>query len=234
MERSGSSIRIIDKQEPLVDVKKYCSGIVIDIGKERLKIEKTAYLRRSVAKMLGFAKRALPDGMNFIIGDAWRPPYIQTKIYFGFIERFGKKHPNWDRKKILEEVNKYVAPSKGIDASGHMSGGAIDLRIIDKNGNKVPMKRKKLSYQQNALSDQKLLPVYIRKNREILFFAMKNAGFSNYPKEYWHWSYGDYFWAKRNGKNRAFYGTVDKFQEIYNSKPCPCGSGMRYGECHIR
>jgi len=77
-----------------------------------------------------------------------------------------------------------VAPWKGIDASGHMTGGALDLRLIDKKGRKIPMKCRKLTYQQNALPNPKLLPTYIRNNRKILFSAMEKAGFSNCSNEY--------------------------------------------------
>ncbi|MBI3671473.1 dipeptidase, partial [Candidatus Azambacteria bacterium] len=44
------------------------------------------------------------------------------------------------------------------------------------------------------------------KNREIMFKVLRGAGLSNYPKEFWHWSYGDVWWAKRNKKKIAIYG----------------------------
>jgi zinc D-Ala-D-Ala dipeptidase len=62
----------------------------------------------------------------------------------------------------------------------------------------------------SAKSFQEKLPQYIQKNRSIMFTALKKAGFSNYPKEYWHWSYGDIWWAKRNKKKTAIYGVIEK------------------------
>jgi D-alanyl-D-alanine dipeptidase len=38
---------------------------------------------------------------------------------------------------------------------------------------------------------------------------MSRAGFTNYPKEYWHWSYGDVMWAELNNKNTAIYGVIE-------------------------
>lgn len=217
-------IKIKDNQEPLVDIKKYCPGVVVALGKKRMVVEKTAYLRKDVAEMLKKAQGCLPKGVNFIIGDAWRPAYVQTEIYFNFIRRFKKKHPKWSRQRIIQEVEKYVAPWKGSGASGHMTGGAVDLRLVDRRGHKIPMKNRRLGYQENALSIQKKLPGYIQKNREILFEAMRKAGFSNYPKEYWHWSYGDYYWAKRNSKPFAIYGPVGDHRNLYENKPCSCGA----------
>lgn len=227
-----SEIRIKDNREPLVDIKKYCPGIKINLGKERMRFEKTAYVRKKVAEMLRTAQKNLPNGMNFIINDAWRSAYVQARIYFGFIERFKKMHPKWTERKIIKEVEEYVADWKGIASSGHMSGGAVDIRLVDKYGHKIPMKKRGLTYQQNALSDQKLLPAYIRKNREIMFSALQKGGLSNYPKEYWHWSYGDYQWAKRNGKKTAIYGTISDVKGLYSKKMCPCGSLEKFIMCH--
>jgi len=228
----NSEIKIKDNHEPLVDIKKYCPGIKINLGRDRMKIEKTAYLRRTVAEMLRIAQKNLPKGMNFIINDAWRPQYIQAEIYFNFIKRFQKMHPKWTRGRIIKEVEEYVADWKGVASSGHMSGGAVDIRVVDRRGHKIPMKKRGLTYQQNALSDQKLLPTYIQKNREIMFSALRGSGLSNYPKEYWHWSYGDYQWAKRNKKKTALYGTISDVMGLYSKKVCPCGQNKKFIMCH--
>lgn len=201
-------IEIKESGEPLVDIKKVCPGLVIDLGARRMKKEKTARLRKTVAKMLCKAKSHLPKGYTFVIGDAWRPQYVQKNIYNDFVKKFRKKYPRWSKEKIQGEVQKYVASYRiGKFSSGHMTGGAIDLRLM-KNGRKVPMKSSKLSYQENAKSFQPKLPVHIQKNRQIMFNALTKAGFSNYPKEYWHWSYGDIWWARRNKKEYAIYGAV--------------------------
>jgi len=202
-------IIIKECREPLVDLKKYCPGVMIDLASWRKKKEKTAYLRRSVVKMVNKAKSFLPKGMTFIIGDAWRPQYVQQQIYQEFVRSFTKKYPAWSKTRIIKEVDKYVAPATGKFASGHMTGGAVDIRLI-KNGKKVPMKSRKLTYQENALFAQSKLPSYIKKNREIMFRALLKAGLSNYHKEYWHWSYGDIQWAQRNKKKVAIYGVITK------------------------
>ncbi len=136
--------------------------------------------------------------MTFIIESAWRPQYLQKKIFQQFEKRF-----------TIKEAGKYVAPFKGRYASGHMTGGAVDLRLW-RNGRKVPMKSSKLTYQENAKSFQPKLPSYIQKNRQTMFNALRKAGLSNFSREFWHWSYGDIWWAKRNKKKIAIYGVVNK------------------------
>lgn len=205
-------IKINECGEKLVDIKKLCPNFVIDLDKKRMEKEKTAYLRKSVIEMLKKAEIFLSKGMTFIIGDAWRPHYIQEEILRKFAKRFAREHPDWSKERVKKEVEKYAAPAKGSRVFGHMTGGAVDLRLW-KNGRKVPMKSKKLSYQENAKSDQPKLQKYILRNRKILFDALSRAGLSNYPKEYWHWSYGDIWWAKRNKKKVAIYGLILKLKK---------------------
>lgn len=191
----------------MVDIKKLCPDLIIDLGSSRARKEKKAYLRKTVAEMVCQAKSHLPEGMTFIIGDAWRLQYIQEEIFQWFVKDFIKKYPSWSKSKIIKEAEKYVAPFEGKYASGHMTGGAVDLRLW-KNNRKVPMKSSKLTYQENAKLFQSKLPAYIQKNRQIMFNALQKAGLSNYPKEFWHWSHGDIQWARRNKKKVAIYGVV--------------------------
>ena len=38
---------------------------------------------------------------------------------------------------------------------------------------------------------------------------MSSTGLTNYPSEYWHWSYGDQGWAYRGGHPAALYGMIE-------------------------
>lgn len=217
--------------EPLVDITKYCPGVVLAIESERVAVEKTAYARLTVAKKLGEAQKLLPKGYRFIVRDAWRPAFIQTEIYFQFIERFTKKYPTWSKARIIKEVEKYVAPWKGKWASGHMVGAAIDLRIVDAQGRRLPMRSTKLTYQENAAPDHPKLPTRQKNNRALLRKVMSAVGFSNMPIEFWHWSYGDIHWARRE-KKKAIYGVVSNHKNMYSDRLCPCGSTKPYERCH--
>jgi D-alanyl-D-alanine dipeptidase len=41
---------------------------------------------------------------------------------------------------------------------------------------------------------------------DILADAMNAAGLVNYPAEWWHWSYGDRYWAFQASHGTALYG----------------------------
>ena len=47
-----------------------------------------------------------------------------------------------------------------------------------------------------------------RANCELLARALRGAGLVNYPTEWWHWSYGDRYWALVSGAPAAMYGPV--------------------------
>ena len=198
-------IYIKDNRESLVDIKKACPAIAVKLHTG----EKKAFLRKSVAKRLCQAKSYLPKGYTFIINDAWRSAKTQQKIYNKFLNHFTKKYPKWPKAKIVREVKKYVAPFEGERVSGHLTGGAIDLRLYRKN-RKIPMWSSKLTYQENAQSIQPKLPRHLQKNRKIMYDALSKAGLINYRREFWHWSYGDLFWARINKKKYAIYGLIEK------------------------
>lgn len=46
-----------------------------------------------------------------------------------------------------------------------------------------------------------------RANRAILTRALGAAGLVNYPTEWWHWSFGDRYWAWHTAHPTAIYGT---------------------------
>jgi D-alanyl-D-alanine dipeptidase len=42
----------------------------------------------------------------------------------------------------------------------------------------------------------------------VLGDALSGAGLVNYPTEWWHWSYGDRYWALVTGAPTTRYGPV--------------------------
>ncbi|MFE0100703.1 M15 family metallopeptidase [Streptomyces sp. NPDC059009] len=49
-----------------------------------------------------------------------------------------------------------------------------------------------------------------RRHRGILGAALESAGLVNYPTEWWHWSFGDRYWALQTGAPAALYGPVER------------------------
>jgi D-alanyl-D-alanine dipeptidase len=86
----------------------------------------------------------------------------------------------------------------------------VDFALQDQDGNEVDMnspfeRLNAVTYALDApgLSDQ------ARRHREILANALGKGGLTNYPSEYWHWTYGDQGWAYRGGHPFALYGGIE-------------------------
>jgi zinc D-Ala-D-Ala dipeptidase len=47
-----------------------------------------------------------------------------------------------------------------------------------------------------------------RQHRRIMSKALSSVGFINYPTEYWHWSFGDRYWAYHTKTPTAFYDSI--------------------------
>ena len=48
------------------------------------------------------------------------------------------------------------------------------------------------------------------QNRQTLIAALTGAGFTNYPSEWWRWSFGDRYWAVIRRESHAIYGPVEE------------------------
>ena len=99
-----------------------------------------------------------------------------------------------------------------IQVAGHPTGGAIDVTLL-KNGieidmgtkfNDIPSEPENLTYLYSSYISNRC-----KENRKILIDCMQGVGLVNYPPEWWHWSFGDCYWAFLNNCN-ALYSAVDE------------------------
>ena len=98
----------------------------------------------------------------------------------------------------------------------HSTGGAVDLTIVDPEGRELDMGTgfDDFSDAANTAYFEKNGSQEIRDNRRLLYNVMLAAGFTNYPSEWWHYDFGDRFWA-------AIKNTDSIYQGIY-TEPTPC------------
>jgi D-alanyl-D-alanine dipeptidase len=91
-------------------------------------------------------------------------------------------------------------------------GAAVDLTLVDGGGAELPMGTEVNADPEDGNrachTDAPEIPAQARANRRLLSAALGTAGFVNYPTEWWHWSYGDRYWAFRTGRAVARYGPV--------------------------
>ncbi|MFG2642565.1 M15 family metallopeptidase [Streptomyces sp. NPDC048370] len=89
----------------------------------------------------------------------------------------------------------------------HATGAAVDLTLCTVEG--APLWTGSAPGDARSpfrrLSAPGLDPV-AAETRRHLGNAMTGAGLVNYPAAWWHWSYGDPYWARSSGARYARYG----------------------------
>lgn len=199
-----NKIPIKESSEPTLELSEAAPELILR--------EKRMFARETVTTMLRKAQTLLPEGYRLLVKTACRSMEYQRNMYWGFYQSISEQHPEWPVSQVRREVNKFLAPPDAKHPPGHTTGGAIDVTIITPNGEELDM----VSTIDGIHDVMSTLPTYtknisprVAKNRQMLIDVMSAAGFSNYPGEWWHWSYGDSAWAVRVGAEYAPYGGID-------------------------
>ena len=127
-------------------------------------------LRPEAAHALEKAHRTLQQqGLGLKMFDCYRPRPYQQRLW--------DKVPNPD----------YVTPpAKG---SMHSRGAAVDLTIVDANGQELDMGTPYDFFGPKAHYDYTQLPGKVLANRRLLRQTMEAAGFQGIRTEWWHFSF---------------------------------------------
>ena len=201
-------VKIFENGEELVDFLQICSELRLD--RPRFNYRRETLLRKTVAGMLRDANRSLMrKGYRIQIIEGWRAPLIQKRMYAAVWELMKTRHPDWSETKLLRTVNQFTAPMNPRVPPPHTTGGAIDVALTDLAGNEMDVLSPYLQHDiQGFYTDASKLTDEARKHRDLLSEALLLTGLTNYPSEYWHWSYGDQGWAYRGGHDHAIYDAV--------------------------
>lgn len=198
-----------ENHEPLVDMREVCPSIKI--------ARETAipYARKSVAEMAERAARRLPRGFHLGLVEAWRPFERQQRIYEFMLKSAREAWPNRDYKALRRTVCRWVAPTDQKAPPGHCTGAALDLWLVDDNGEQIDVWSPFVERFHAAPTHVLGLDETALRNRMMLVETMLAEGFSNCRDEWWHYSYGDAGWAVRTGASDCFYGLVHLEKKLY-------------------
>ena len=183
---------------PLVDIRSYCPDLIFA---ERI----CPFLRKPVADMLNAAHGSLPPEFRFKIGTALRTLSMQKGGWDRYFERMREEHPTWPLSALRRATNKYFAPYDQKAPPGHCTGGAVDVVLVNPEGEPVDVTSPTQGWEAAYTWSEKLAHTS-RANRMVMVEAMLAAGYSNCRDEYWHYSYGDSAWAVRVGEYACPYG----------------------------
>lgn len=168
-----------------------------------------AHLRAGVVVRLLAAQATLPGGLRLLVVEGYRPLWRQTADFERYAGVLRRAHPEWSDDVVHREASRSLSPP---DVAPHVCGAAVDVTLCTASGIELPM-----GGAVNAAPEDDGGSCYTAapglspeaaRNRSTLMTALSGAGLVNYPTEWWHWSYGDRYWALRTGAEAALYAQI--------------------------
>ena len=199
-------VPVLDCGEPLTEIS--AKPFVTLDPRERDKAGDYGRVRHGVLEHLRSASAMLPEGISFLVIEGHRNSTEQAR-------RFARYEDRLQRSGIADPVERrrqasaFVSP---VEVAPHCAGAALDLTLIDDRGSELDMggavNGHRTGDERHCPFDAPGLSDTARHNRDLLARALTQAGFVNYPSEWWHWSFGDRYWALLTGAPVAIYGPI--------------------------
>jgi D-alanyl-D-alanine dipeptidase len=168
-----------------------------------------ALVRDSLADRLVRADAALPAGVRLRVVEGYRPVEAQRAIIAAYGAHVRRTHPHVDEAELARLISRFVSP---IDVAPHVAGAAVDLTLVDVCGDELDLGTAIDATPEE--SDGRCwfaadgIGADARAHRDLLAQVLGDQGLVNYPTEWWHWSFGDRYWALTTGSGHALYGPV--------------------------
>ena len=167
----------------------------------------TCYLRKEAAEKLDKAQNILEKtkkGVRLIVYDGLRPRDVQYKM--------------WHIVKGTAQQEYVADPEEG---SIHNFGAAVDLSIVDDQGNLLDMGTPfdyfgdlaQPRYEKRFLKENKLTKKHV-ENRKLLRQVMEEAGFEGIVDEWWHFNAFPPAEVKRRYKIVEFLLPLSKMKTV--------------------
>ncbi len=210
------AVDIIDNNEPMIDLTNQ-TAIAIGPSPEIPNNRDYTKIRKTVYEKLMLAQTLLPKGIYFCLYEGYRSLSLQKILFNTRLEIVRKEYPHWSPDDIFTEATKIISPIINQDGTNnippHSTGGAIDVYLINDKGESLDMGIHPKDWQEDndgslSLTASTFISDEAQKNRSLMSSVLEKVDFVNYPTEYWHWSYGDRYWAYHKNEARAIYGSV--------------------------
>lgn len=210
------AVSITENRERLIDLKNQ-NRIAYGASPEIPNNTDYTKMRKSVYDKLLQAQSLLPTGLKFCLYEGYRSLALQEKLFNNRFIEVKNLHPEWSYADLFNETIKMVSPVTNLDGSinvpPHSTGGAIDIYLVDAHMNPINMGIHPKDWMDDvdgsiSETNSKKVSDKALENRKIMNRVLKEVGFVNYPYEYWHWSYGDRYWAYHKQQKKALYGSA--------------------------
>jgi D-alanyl-D-alanine dipeptidase len=192
-----SAVPVLDCGEPLV-------ALDASFGPAR------ALVRAGLATRLERAVERLPRGVRLRVVEGHRSVAGQRAIIAAYSAEVCRARPGVSPYDLHHLVSRFVAP---VDVAPHVAGAAVDLTLVDACGDDLdlgtPIDATPERSAGACFTAATNISPDARAHRLLLGHVLGEAGLVNYPTEWWHWSYGDRYWALTTGAVHAVYGPLE-------------------------
>ncbi len=131
-------------------------------------------LRCPVALALQRVQRDLArEGLGLKVWDAYRPLAVQQRM--------------WDAIRDPRYVS-----DPAVNAGRHTRGTAVDVTLVDRRGQELPMPTDFDDFSEAAHMDAPGISAEQARNARRLRRAMERRGFRAFPTEWWHFDWKDW------------------------------------------
>jgi len=187
----GEIIKVGKKlvNEPVVDVRVVAPGLLLAEQMKDFKI------RKSVAeKLVKINKRLRKNKLAVKVYEMHRSLEQQRKEFVQIKAEIREKNPGISEFELYIKTTEFIADPDLCPP--HATGGAVDLTLVNLlTGKELEMGTLINSIDQKACLFEKSISAKAKANRKLLWEAMKKEKFAPMCTEWWHYSYGDAYWA---------------------------------------
>ena len=190
------SVPVVESGEPLVRLPRSLSPA-------------GALVRAGLADRLMAADLQLPWGVQLRVVEGFRPVEQQRAIIASYAAQVRAHHPGADDAELARLTSRFVSP---VDVAPHVAGAAVDLTLVDACGDELdlgtPIDATPEDSDGRCYFAADGIGADARAHRELLAGVLAGQGLVNYPTEWWHWSFGDRYWALMTGARHALHGPL--------------------------
>ena len=167
------------------------------------------FVRSGLAERLAVAQDLLPKGLHVLLSEGYRTEHDQLTIEHAYAASLRAEYGDLEDDALRRLTSRYVAP---LAVAPHVAGAAVDVTLVDGCGHELwmgtPIDATPEESDGACFFAATNIDGQARRNRTVLAEALLAAGLVNYPTEWWHWSFGDRYWALVTGTDAALYGPV--------------------------
>ncbi|MGD9960374.1 M15 family metallopeptidase [Nocardioides sp.] len=187
---------------------------LVDNGDPLVRLDRSlgrhSHVRSGLAQRLADAQSMLPPGVRLHVVEGHRSAAAQAAIVASYSAELCAVHPGISPDDLARLSSRFVAP---LAVAPHVAGAAVDLTLVGSDGVELdlgtPIDATPEQSAGRCYFDAVDISAEARAYRELLAGALTGAGLVNYPTEWWHWSFGDRYWALMTGADHALYGPAD-------------------------